>query len=487
MRFPGYLLPLLSPPLLASCVFLLDYDKLEGDARQAGSSGAGGSNTAPQAGAGGNDSCTDCDDHDPCTDDSCDDSGSCAHAPREGLVLDGLDETVEAEAHLRVSMVAGGQLFYLSVLEANEDVSDVTIYRLASDGAALETLEKVSNLRVDATVLSNAGLAIDPAIGGLALHGFIAMQTRLPGAEPKVFHLVSRNGKTTSTLVGPSYGLVSPWVFPQALTIGNKVVGAWIQGDGTIAVHDPGDGTVQTLGDPALPASTLSLLATANDEPAVMFTAQDETGALGSYVESVGTSRAPVEECQTAAGTYVSSSAISTQIPGVWLGNVTRAGDDYLTTGGTTLLCGNNGCSSVTDTCMPEDLSNSIRNVAGATVHFEADAPGIVYAVVAVPQLALKEGSTTEVEARLSLSLGRADFSEQGKGSSEPIGGDETSHLLPIARQPTNEAASFSGPDWPAVAILPTRQVAVAWLQPNAERSGSQLRVQRYKMCLPSD
>jgi hypothetical protein len=46
---------------------------------------------------------------------------------------------------------------------------------------------------------------------------------------------------------------------------------------------------------------------------------------------------------------------------------------------------------------------------------FEADAPGIVYSVVAIPQLVLKEGSATDIEAKLSLSLAKAGFSEQGK------------------------------------------------------------------------
>jgi hypothetical protein len=35
------------------------------------------------------------------------------------------------------------------------------------------------------------------------------------------------------------------------------------------------------------------------------------------------------------------------------------------------------------------------------------------------------------------------------------------------------------------VAILQSQRVAVAWIQPNATADGSELRVQRYKMCLP--
>jgi len=48
------------------------------------------------------------------------------------------------------------------------------------------------------------------------------------------------------------------------------------------------------------------------------------------------------------------------------------------------------------------------------------------------------------------------------------------------------EALGFAGPDWPAVAILPTKQVAVARIQPNPSADGTELHVQRYKMCLPA-
>jgi hypothetical protein len=56
---------------------------------------------------------------------------------------------------------------------------------------------------------------------------------------------------------------------------------------------------------------------------------------------------------------------------------------------------------------------------------------------------------------------------------------------MEIAHHDTSEALAFAGPDWPAVSILPTEQVAVAWIQPNAAADGTELHVQRYKMCLP--
>jgi hypothetical protein len=57
---------------------------------------------------------------------------------------------------------------------------------------------------------------------------------------------------------------------------------------------------------------------------------------------------------------------------------------------------------------------------------------------------------------------------------------------MEIAHNDTSQAQAFAGPDWPAVSILPTEQVAVAWIQPNAAADGTELHVQRYKMCLPT-
>jgi hypothetical protein len=479
------LLSLAGLPLLASCVFLLDYDELEGKAPVA-AGGAGGTVSEPQAGQATNGGdCGSCDDSDPCTVDTCDASGEkpeCVHTLEPGLVLDGIDATLESAAFFRVSLVAGDELFYLSALSADADVADVTLYRLGSEATELETLEKVSELRLEGSVLSNVGLALDPAVGGLALHGFIAMQPKL-AAEPKVFHLVNRNGKTTTSLIPTStYRTGNPLGFPQALTIGSKVVGAWIEADGSIAVHDVGSGTTTKLGDAkVVPAATLSLLSTANDDPAVFFTSQDDSGALGTYVETVGSERKQVTECQSAPGGYVSSSTIASQLPGVWLGHVTRAGDDYLTTSASTLVCTNGGCASVTDKCDAADLSNGVRNLDGATIHFQTDPAGLVYTIVAVPQIALAEDGKT-VEAKLTLSMAQVDFSGQGKADSAEVGAP-----LLVASMPTGEEIAFNGPDWPAVGILPTRQVAVAWIQPSPAGEGAQLRVQRYRMCLPQE
>lgn len=490
-------LPLLVAPFLASCVFLLDYDDLQrGRSRGAGgepaaggtaSTPAGGENGAPVGGQAGSPAaaCGECDDHDPCTVDTCDESGTprCVHEPVEGLVPDGFQVALPAESYERVSVAASGKVFYFSALLVKDGVRQVALYRLASDGSELEELG--NDITLEGIPVSNVGLAVEElALGEVALHGFLAAKPKLGNLPARVFHLVNQDGKTMTNLVGASY-LESPTVFPQALNIGGTIVGAWIQLEQTIAVHSVGAARTDTFGAATSPASTLSLLSTAEDKPAVMFTVQSKAGtAVGTYVETAGQNRVALPECETRPGSYLSSSVIATQIPGVWLTNVTRFGADYLTSGGGGVACTKGTCTPLPDDCSKATPSNGLRNVAGATLHFPTDDPGIVYSVLAVPQITVRDDDSTVAEGRLSLALGRVDFSTPGKPVSTNLGGDADTGLLQIAANDTSEELGFAGPDWPAVGILPTEQVAVAWIQPG-ETTGSDLHVQRYQMCVP--
>jgi hypothetical protein len=480
-------LPLFAAPLLASCVFLLDYDELQGGATAAGGIPASGGQpeggaTNPVAGAGnaggGDSPCGECDDQDPCTTDSCD-GAACVHEAFEGLALDGLDVSLPNTRHVRVSLVASGTYFYLSVLQVADNLPQIALYRLGSDSTELEPL---STDGLEGVPVSNVGLAVEElGLGEVALHGFLAAAPKIGDRTPKVFHLVHRDGATMTNLVGASYRADNEYVFPQALNMGGNIVGAWIQADGTVAVRSVGSLRNDVFGATTLPATTLSLLGTADDKPAVMFTAQSAPGAaMGTYVETGGLNRALLAECEKRPGDYLSSSVIATQVPGLYLANTTRYGDDYLTSGGGAILCGNNACTPLPETCKDPEESAGIRNVAGAAVHFPTDDPGIVYSVIAVPQIAVKEDGSG-AEGRLGLALGRADFSAPGEPESKSLGGG----LKQIAQNDTSEALAFAGPDWPAVGILPSEQVALAWIQPGESGSGTDLHVQRYKMCLP--
>lgn len=497
-RWTRLVLPICAAPLLGSCYFLLDYQDLQSDQGKGattsggGGEGGGASASAGSGGesdvtAGGASACGDCDDHDPCTVDTCDASGSapkCLNTAQQGLALDGVDETHAADQHIRVSLVGSGQLFYLAEMELNKDTPKVALYRLGSDAPALEAVG--TDLVLDGNPVSNVGLAVEElAAGEVALHGFVATKPRVAAATPRVFHVVNRNGKTTSNLVGASFRddavTARTHAFPQALTINNKVVGAWIQADGTIAVHNIGTAKTDSFGAANLGASTLSLLSTSDDLPAVMFTAQTaaDSGAVGTYVETSGQNRTRVPECETRPGAYLSSAAIATQIPGLWLANITRYGTNYLGNGNASLVCGTGTCTVVPEDCKQAMPGNAVRDVSGASVHFDNDKAGVVYLVLASPQVVPPQGAKTAFEARLSLGLGRVDFSvKDDKGT--PVG-----DLQVIASNDTAEATGFAGPDWPAVAILPSQKVAVAWIQPNSAFSGTELRVQRYKMCLP--
>ena len=476
-------LPLFAAPLLASCVFLLDYDELQGGMAASGGMPASGGQASGATNAGGEagaTACGDCDDHDPCTVDSCDGS-ECVHEATEGLALDGVDVSLPNARHVRVSLATSSTDFYLSVLQVANDLPQIALYRLGNDAAELTPL---STDDLEGVPVSNMGLAVeDLGLGEVALHGFLAAAPKVGDRTPKVFHLVHRDGSTMTNLVGTSYKADNELVFPQALNMGGTIVGAWLQPDGTIAVRSVGSLRNDVFGAVTLPATTLSLLATTDNKPAVMFTAQAAPGAaLGTYVETGGLNRTLLTECEARPGDYLSSSVIATQVPGLYLANTTRYGDDYLTSGGGAILCAKNACTPLPEACKDPEASAGIRNVAGAAVHFPTDDPGIVYSVVAVPQIAVKEDGSG-AEAKLSLAFGRADFSAPGEPTSKAIG-DENG-VKQIAQNDTSDALAFAGPDWPAVGILPSEQVAVAWIQPGQSGSGTDLHVQRYKMCLP--
>lgn len=477
MRLSSYLVALCASPLLASCLFLLDYDALQGGAVATGGA-AGQPNEAVSgaAGAGGDGaSCGDCNDGDPCTIDTCvalpGEAPSCEHQATRGLKADGFQVSLPAEKHLRVTLVGSGKLFYLSVLSLDAAAPQVSLYRLADDGTQLEPM--LSDWRLGGNPITNVGLAVEKqAAGEVALHGFVAVKGKLNDAAARVLHLVSRDDQLSSKVVGLSYGSSNPTVFPQALAIGDQIFGAWIQEDGTIALHDVGTGQTASAGDPSIPATTLALLSTRDQRPAVLFTSESD-GALGAWVEPEGGSRARLEECVDAPGTYLSSSVIGTQRPGLWLANVTREGESSATTTSGTLACGGLACVLASDDCSKVASSSAIRNVAGATVHFDTDDAGVVYSVIATPELVPgDEGNSPG--ARLTLSLGRADFGV------EPVKKEELGRVE--AARSAEEGTA--GPDWPAVAILPSRKAAVAWISPSPSGVGTELHVERYEMCL---
>src|SRR5690606_34933016 len=85
--------------------------------------GAGGSG-AGEAGAAGAACDLDCDDSDPCTLDRCvltEDGPECERTPLEGLVPDGLDETIAGGRIPQVTVAAGPDAFYLSAFDARAD------------------------------------------------------------------------------------------------------------------------------------------------------------------------------------------------------------------------------------------------------------------------------------------------------------------------------------------------------------------------------
>jgi hypothetical protein len=510
------LISLLAVPGLASCSFLLDFDALQegggvagsgtaatgGSAARAGFGGGGspaGSGGTSNSGEGGATGATggtagsgvtpecpeECFHDDPCLLDGCNTDGSCVTGEVIGLAHDGVDETIPADFQARVTMVGGDDAFFLSSLAVNGDKPEVTFYRLdgtENDFGAIGTIGGL-NIGSISDPVSAAGLAVQPITG--AVHAFIALNSSdLLGA--RVWHLLLNVSDPPRPMpvgsVMDGYWPNNPYNYPAAIQIGNQTYAAWLNADQTIGLTDGQMDTVPKRLSAGTPATTLSLVSSVDGQPYVLYTAEGG----GVFVERPELAPIPIPECQPAPGNYISSSATFSNLPGFWLSSWTKFADatdsaeGYLTTTGRALLCGPDGCSADMTECGGNSSNNLVRNPAGIVVHRPGDPTGRMEVVQALPAISVEGEAAT---AWLVLIQQTLTFNPQRPLEDEAVL-EEIAPALPLAEHPATPADGFRGPDFPVVAFVPPDRFAVAWSQP-AATAGDELRVQRYKMCLP--
>lgn len=425
---------------------------------------------------------TDCDDEDPCTLDACED-GECTNTLAPGLALDGVDERITADRHVRATIAAGSDGFFISSFFDDAGTSDLQFYRLGA--ASEDTLEPAFffadlDLLAGATPVSAAGLAMDNDLG--RIHAFMGLRER-QAAGARVFHAVVDLGYTVRSRAqaGPSYFSGAPHNYPAAINLGDMIYSAWINEDRTVSLHGGAtlDNAVLATGTPA---STLALLGSAGNLPVVLY----GSDGLGVFLERPNVAPVSVPECQPAPGAYSSMGATYAGIAGFWLTNWTKFGDDdgsgegFLTSDSRGASCTIAGCTvAEANECSNGSDNNLERNVATLSALRPGDRTGIVHYAAAVPALTAGDDGTPQAE--LHLALYRVDFGLvpfQSAPDSEVVG-----EPLLVSSSPTEEASGFAGPDWPVLAYVPPDHLALAFIEPAEERSA--LRVQRYRMCLP--
>lgn len=503
-------------PALASCSFILDFDKLtdgEGEAGGAGEAGAatggdagvgatggkggvGGGGTSGGAGEGGAGDATgqggegggaecppSCVDDDPCTVDGCTSSGACTNEPMAGLVLDGVDERIASTAHYRVTMAAAPDAFFLSSFSIVDGQPEVTFYRLDADDTegALTEVGTLSDLGLGdlgaAAPLSAAGLTVEPGLG--LVHGFVGMADTVGGGS-RVWHLALDMGFTprARTPVGPSYWSESPFNHPAAINLRGDIYTAWIAEDRTVTLAGPALTQLVTLAA-GTQASTVTLLGTARGNPVALYT--EETG--GVTLEAPDIPALDVPECQPAPGAYSSISATDTTIPGFWLTGWTKFGaasggdEGYITTDGRGIGCADTACVIDEQECSADSTMNLVRNQALMTGVRPGDPNGLVTFVQALPVLGVNP-ETDETIGALALLASRVDF------GTVPFEQPPTITALgpgvPVSETPS-PPPNLRGPDWPVLAFVPPDRVALGFIEPAAD--GDELRVQRYRVC----
>lgn len=495
-------LALLALPALASCSLLLDFDSLQ--AGTGGSAGAGGSGgTAGTAGGGtsgggtggsdagstgegasaGTSACPEeCFHDDPCLVSGCTPDGECKGGTNTGLVLDGIDATVPAETHYRVTLASGDDAFFLSSYAENAGKTEVTFYRLSATQDAFAPIGSLGGLNLGkmGDPSSAAGLVVDTGLG--LIHAFVALDDRT-GTGSRVWHLVMDMSFQVQTPMPVSsltegYWAVSPYSHPVALLADGQVYAAWINADGSVSLSDGSLAPPKHLAV-GVQATTLSIFGSTDDQPHVLY------GVYGGgvFIERPGLAPFPLAECQQAPGAYLSSSATFTGVTGLWVGAWTKVPladtqDGFLTTNGRAFVCGKDGCGSDQAACKDTDTNNLIRNPATVVVHRPGDPTGLVEMVQAAPFIGT-EGGKTQANLTLiqqSIQYGNPPFMEA------PVV-EDIAPAIPLATQ-EGVPPAFRGPDLPAVGFVSPDRFAVAWIQP-AAATGDELRVQRYKMCLP--
>jgi hypothetical protein len=144
------------------------------------------------------------------------------------------------------------------------------------------------------------------------------------------------------------------------------------------------------------------------------------------------------------------------------------------------LVCSEDGCAADMAECPANSASNLVRNPSTVIVRRPGDPLGRREIVQALPAIGVEGGGATAWLVLLQQTL---DFDPQ-----RPLeNGATVAEIAPplaLVEQPAVETNDFRGPDFPAVAFVPPDRFAVAWTQP-AAAAGDELRIQRYKMCLP--
>jgi hypothetical protein len=482
---------------LASCAFVLDFDELTagedagtdaaagtgatgggsgaggGSGGSSGSGGTGGGGTAGSGGTDGGTACaSDCADNDPCTDDSCDETTSparCVHVPAKRIMKDGLSETLVADEMHRVTMTSAADTFYYSVFEQTNGAPEISLYRLGANSMASEELLKFSSFLGFLQARSAGGLMADTS-QGLHLHAFVGL-----GNETQhvifdgTFSINTAQRASLSTI----YDASNPRRHPVAMRLGNgEIVGAWVNNDNTVGI---GSATraPDTLANNILNVGQITPVASANT-PGVLFTAPNAV-----YLQIAGGQPAPITQCNTQLGGY--TSAASTQImPGFWITSWTKQGANYLLTEGKGVGCANAACGFRQMCEGSEQATPGLRNPALATGVRPGDPAGTVLFASVAPIVGPNEDGTARTSAIL-LIVSRTAFGAvplQEPPVSDEIGTAELARMAPVG--PLER-----GPDWPAVSILPPNKIAVAWTQPAANGTGDELRVERYRICIP--
>jgi hypothetical protein len=478
--------------LSSSCIFLYDFDDLQGgDSADAGTGGGVSNGGAGTDGGDGGNPCGICDDTDPCTRDFCDETVSpptCRSEPA-GVALDGFETRISADEMHRVSITSGPDAFFVSVFETTNSQPEVTIYHLGTSSAIteLQAIAQASALGVAGASgpSSGAAMVVDTTVGQ-QLHAYLGI--READIRSRVYHVVIdgtlslRSWEPLPEPAGPgapTYDDTLPTRMPVAWKLRDTVYAAWIDTSGGITAHSPGTELMSfgSATDPTMRASTLAPFGSLAGTPGVAWTGP----GLGAFAQLLGKAPLPLLDCTPTPGLFVSSTSAYAQIGGLWFYGWTKAGDGFLVSESRLLLCDNADNCFTDETCSDDSVAPAVRNVASDTLRRQEDPASVFLHATAIPYLTPDESSNGTL-ATLVLSVQRFDFGPNPLAENSQIEVQEIGSVT-LAAAATSAAVNWDGPDWPALSIAPPNKLLVGWIEPTS--TGKDVVLQRYEICLP--
>lgn len=448
-----------------------------------------------------------CDDGDPCTTDACVDGecvsservcpttsecteascvdGECVEEPVVGIIADGLEFALEADAIHRNTLVGSGDRFYTATYGVFNGESDLQLRAFDTDSD--DPIAEFSPSLAGATMASPASLVADTRLGlELNVYGAVRLDE---GELGEVFRLpVDRNLQPLTDgaeLVALSNyrPIADTWGPSAAQTPNGDPFVTWVGFNGTssgVYFHEantapPNNATFITVDD-----VTGIKAITAGSQPAVVWMVNRPNGvALRAGVVDGPILGANLVQCDQREGFVGHRLDVDESIPNVWSVAWTKRNGDEFISEITSIACTSDGCADNTPTgaggsCTLNQIEGRVfpdaRSLSTRTLRRQGDPDNVLYQMILL-------GAQDDGQGLLLGLLNRLEFDLISGTSSKPVSVEKDAIF--------DLTSAAQTPRFPEITMLPPDRLALSWIRPLADGSADELIVERHRICYP--